>query len=73
MVFHQVRPDDPKLVGRPMLEKENWKFRVVSLMLHGDGVSFTTGGAKLTRDFFLFPALAEWLVRNVYFPDHICL
>ena len=42
-----MRPDDPRLMGHPMLAKDNWKSRAVPLLLNGDGVSFTTGGSNL--------------------------
>ena len=45
VAYHiQVRPDDPRLIGHPMLEKPDWKRRAVPLMVWGDGGAFTHAG-----------------------------
>ena len=71
--MYQVRPDDPKLVGHPMLEKENWKSRAVPLMLHGDGVSFTTGGQSLLAISFSFLlSSAGWSELSIFLITAVC-
>ena len=38
--WKQIRPDDPKLIGHPMLQKPQWQERAIPLAFHGDGVQF---------------------------------
>ena len=37
----QVRPDDPKLRGHPMLLRRGWQRRAIPIVVHGDGGRFT--------------------------------
>ena len=37
----QVRPDDPKLQGHPMLLRRGWQRRAIPIVVHGDGGRFT--------------------------------
>ena len=37
--WSQVDPNDPKLVGHPMLDREDWQSNAVPIVLHGDGVA----------------------------------
>ena len=51
--WEQVDPQDPKLLGHPMLAKPNWKQCAIPLVLHGDGVMFVkqTGNTLMVLHF----------------------
>ena len=68
-----MRPDDPRLVGHPMLKKHNWKSKAVPLMLHGDGVSFTTGGQNLLAISFSFLlSTSGWSEMSIFLITTVC-
>ena len=68
-----MRPDDPRLVGHPMLAKDNWKSRAVPLLLHGDGVSFTTGGSNLLAISFGFLlSTCGWSEMSIFLITAVC-
>ena len=61
--LEQVDPQDPKLLGHPMLAKPNWKQCAIPLVLHGDGVMFVkqTGNTLMVLHFsFLLSKGNTW-------------
>ena len=58
--WDQVSPDDPKIIGHPMLEKPGWRQRAVPIILHGDGVQFTQRGNSLMTIQWKFLQNVEW-------------
>ena len=63
----QVRPDDPRLIGHPMLAKPDWKRRAVPLMIWGDGGAFTRAGNSIMLLCVAFMLMGD-LSRESVFP-----
>ena len=53
----KVLPDDPRLVGNPMVRVRDWMHKFVPMCLHGDGVRFTmkSNSLMVTNISFLLP------------------
>ena len=47
--WDQVRNDDPRVQGSPLVHVPDWKDRAVPLTVFGNGVSFTRAGNSLHR------------------------
>ena len=61
-----VRPDDPKLLGHPMLKVEGWRRIFVPLLVHGDGVRCSSRGNNLLVVSLGFLLSRNWSWMSVF-------
>lgn len=61
-----VRDDDPKLIGHPMLANPAWRTKAIPLVLHGDGVQFTMKGNSLLCVLLARLLCQGWAANNVF-------
>ena len=64
--WDSVNPDDPRLVGNPMVEVDNWKDKFFPVTVHGDGARFNMRGNSLMVVSMSFLLLHGWSLDSIF-------
>ena len=70
--WNQVLPDDPRLIGHPMLQKPDWKQRAIPMILWGDGGAFTRRNNTLLALCCGFLLASGWSWKSIFYLSGVC-